>query len=81
VTRPAIVSVESVHKAYGAHTVLDDVSLDVAEGEVVCVIGPSGAGKSTLIRCMNGLELHDHGRIVVDGTPVAPGQALATVRA
>ena len=80
-TRPAIVSVESVHKAYGAHTVLDDVSLDVAEGEVVCVIGPSGAGKSTLIRCMNGLELHDHGRIVVDGTPVAPGQALATVRA
>jgi polar amino acid transport system ATP-binding protein len=65
-----MISVRDVGKAYGAHRVLDRVSLDVAKGEVVCVIGPSGSGKSTLLRCINGLERYDEGAIAIDGAPV-----------
>jgi len=64
---PAIV-LEHVDKFFGTFQALKDVSLEVAEREVVVVIGPSGSGKSTLIRCINRLEEHDAGRIVVHGT-------------
>ncbi len=62
-----VVTVEHLHKHFGSLHVLDDVSLEVARGEVVVIIGPSGGGKSTLLRCVNGLELPESGRIVVDG--------------
>ena len=65
-----MISVRGVGKSYGAHRVLDRVSLEVAKGEVVCVIGPSGSGKSTLLRCINGLEHYDEGAIAIDGAPV-----------
>jgi polar amino acid transport system ATP-binding protein len=65
-----MISVCDVGKAYGSHRVLDHVSLEVAKGEVVCVIGPSGSGKSTLLRCINGLERYDEGAIAIDGAPV-----------
>ena len=65
-----MISVRKVAKAYGGHRVLDGVSLEVAKGEVVCVIGPSGSGKSTLLRCVNGLEHYDEGEIAIDGVPV-----------
>jgi polar amino acid transport system ATP-binding protein len=65
-----MISVRDVGKMYGTHRVLDRVSLEVAKGEVVCVIGPSGSGKSTLLRCINGLEHYDEGAIVIDGAPV-----------
>jgi general L-amino acid transport system ATP-binding protein len=58
---------DKVNKWYGAMHVLRDVSLTVAEGERVVVCGPSGSGKSTMIRCINRLEQHQEGRIVVDG--------------
>jgi len=61
------VTLEHVHKHFGPVHVLDDVNLEVARGEVVVIIGPSGGGKSTLLRCVNGLELPDSGRIIVDG--------------
>jgi len=64
--QPAIV-LEHVDKWFGTFQALKDVSLEVAEREVVVVIGPSGSGKSTLIRCINRLEEHDAGRIVVHG--------------
>ena len=77
-----IVSVRRVSKRFGAFTALNEVSLDVAAGEVVCVIGPSGSGKSTLIRCINLLETYDPpGEIVVDGIRVQRGPELASVRA
>jgi polar amino acid transport system ATP-binding protein len=65
-----MISVRKVGKSYGAHRVLDDVSLEVDKGEVVCIIGPSGSGKSTLLRCINGLEHYDEGAIAIDGTAV-----------
>jgi len=65
-----MISVRNVGKAYGAHRVLDGVNLEVAKGEVVCIIGPSGSGKSTLLRCINGLEHYDQGSIAIDGESV-----------
>jgi polar amino acid transport system ATP-binding protein len=63
-----IISMRNVSKFFGEFQALKNVSLDVALGERVVVCGPSGSGKSTLIRCINRLELHEVGEIVVDGT-------------
>ena len=76
-----IITLDRVNKWYGAHHVLRDVSLAVAEGERVVVCGPSGSGKSTMIRCINRLETHEQGRIVVDGVELSDNpRALAQVR-
>ena len=68
IANPPLLSVERVNKWYGAMHVLRNVSLDVAAHERLVVCGPSGSGKSTLLRCLNGLESHQSGRIVIDGT-------------
>jgi general L-amino acid transport system ATP-binding protein len=62
---------EGVEKWFGRFQALKGIDLTVAAQEVVVVIGPSGSGKSTLIRCVNHLESHDRGRIVVDGTELS----------
>ena len=62
-----IIEMEGVNKWFGDFHVLRDIHLSVNKGEVVVVIGPSGSGKSTLIRCINRLEEHQQGRIIVDG--------------
>ncbi len=78
--QPAIV-LDKVNKWYGAMHVLRDVSLTVGERERVVVCGPSGSGKSTMIRCINRLETHQQGRIVVDGTELTDDtRALDTIR-
>jgi general L-amino acid transport system ATP-binding protein len=64
---PAIV-LDKVNKWYGAVHVLRDVSITVAQKERIVICGPSGSGKSTTIRCINRLESHQKGRIIVDGT-------------
>ncbi|MEQ1518762.1 MAG: amino acid ABC transporter ATP-binding protein [Usitatibacteraceae bacterium] len=64
---PSIV-LSQVNKWYGEFHVLRNVNLTVAEGERIVICGPSGSGKSTLIRCINRLEEHQSGRIVVEGT-------------
>ncbi|MEM5467214.1 amino acid ABC transporter ATP-binding protein [Celeribacter marinus] len=63
-----IISIQNVSKFFGDFQALKNVSLDVALGERVVVCGPSGSGKSTLIRCINRLEAHEAGEILVDGT-------------
>ena len=63
---PAI-SIQSLSKSFGTNEVLKDISLDVATGEVVCVIGPTGSGKSTLLRCVNLLETPTSGTVNVGG--------------
>ena len=60
------VEIRSVRKSFGDKLVLDDVSLQVGEHEVVCLIGASGSGKSTLLRCINLLEFIDDGQILLD---------------
>lgn len=65
-----MISIRNIRKSFGSNLVLDDISLDVSQGEVVCVIGASGSGKSTLLRCVNGLETYDAGDITVDGQRV-----------
>jgi polar amino acid transport system ATP-binding protein len=75
----SIIEIESLHKRFGAVTVLDGIDLEVGEGEVVAIIGRSGSGKSTLLRCINGLETIDGGRIAAAGVTVQPS-SLREVR-
>jgi len=63
----AFIEVSAVDKYFGDFQALSDININVGKQEVVVVIGPSGSGKSTLIRCINRLEKHDRGTIVVDG--------------
>ena len=61
------VQMQGVHKWFGDFNVLRDINLTVAKRERIVICGPSGSGKSTMIRCINRLEEHEQGRIVVDG--------------
>ncbi len=65
---PPIIEFAGVNKWFGEFHVLCDINLRVAKGERIVICGPSGSGKSTLIRCVNRLEEHQEGRLVVDGT-------------
>ena len=64
------IHVENLRKNFGNLEVLKDISLDVHEGEVVCIIGPSGSGKSTFLRCLNHLEEPTSGKIIVNDTDI-----------
>jgi general L-amino acid transport system ATP-binding protein len=65
------VEMAGVHKWYGDFHVLRDINLRVTKGERIVICGPSGSGKSTMIRCINRLEEHQQGRVVVDGVELA----------
>jgi polar amino acid transport system ATP-binding protein len=67
----SLVELHNVVKRFGANTVLDRVSLTVKAGEIIAIIGRSGSGKSTMLRCINGLEPIQEGRIVFDGETVS----------
>jgi general L-amino acid transport system ATP-binding protein len=66
-----MINITAMHKWFGAFHVLKDINLEVAERERIVICGPSGSGKSTLIRCINRLEAHQRGTIVVDGTALS----------
>ena len=65
-----LIAIKDVHKSFGELEVLKGISLDVMQGEVICIIGPSGSGKSTLIRCINALNTINSGSIKVEGQEV-----------
>ena len=69
-----VVSIRGLRKSYGSFEAVGGIDLEIARGEVVCVIGPSGSGKSTLIRCINGLERFDKGSLTVDGIHLEDGR-------
>lgn len=66
----AIISMKEVNKWYGKFHVLRNINLEVTAGERIVICGPSGSGKSTLIRCINRLEEHQQGHIIVEGTEI-----------
>lgn len=65
------ISVKNLKKNFGKLEVLKDISIEMREGEVVCMIGPSGSGKSTFLRCLNRLEKITSGEVIVDGHPIS----------
>jgi putative lysine transport system ATP-binding protein len=65
-----MIDIQHLNKSFGSQNVLNDISLSVNEGEVVCLIGASGSGKSTLLRCVNLLETPNSGNIIVDGVDI-----------
>ena len=62
-----IITIKEMHKWYGDFHVLADINLEVKKGERIVICGPSGSGKSTMIRCINRLEEHQRGKIIVNG--------------
>jgi glutamine transport system ATP-binding protein len=70
-----MIRVENLQKSYGNLQVLKDISCEVKEREVVCVIGPSGSGKSTFLRCLNLLEKVNSGRVTIDGREITAQDA------
>jgi polar amino acid transport system ATP-binding protein len=72
-----VVKLEGIHKRFGDLEVLKGVNLDVAKGEVVCILGPSGSGKSTLLRCVNLLEPPEKGEIFLEGQDICKGPGSA----
>jgi len=68
-----MVRLEGIHKRFGALEVLRGIDLEVARGEVVCILGPSGSGKSTLLRCVNLLEPPEQGEIFIEGHDICKG--------
>lgn len=65
-----VLQMNGISKSFGANLVLRDVSLEVAKGEIVCLVGPSGGGKSTLLRCANWIEVPDAGHVMLSGRRV-----------
>ena len=62
-----LLRLQGIHKSFGANQVLSGIDLDIAAGQVVCLIGASGSGKTTLLRCVNHLEIPTAGRVILDG--------------
>jgi NitT/TauT family transport system ATP-binding protein len=80
----SILQVSQLSKAYGtdgaAVTAVGDITLDVAQGELLCIVGPSGCGKTTLLRCISGLLAPTSGTVLLSGSPVVqPPRAMAVV--
>ena len=71
---------EGIHKRFGDLEVLRGIDLEVARGEVVCVLGPSGSGKSTLLRCINVLEPPEEGEIFLEGHDICRGPSAPPAR-
>ena len=67
----ALLEIKNIKKSFDENLILNDVSLNVEQGEVIVILGPSGCGKSTLLRCINGLETIENGEILLDGEVIS----------
>lgn len=75
-----VISANNLKKRYGQLEVLKDISVNITEGEVLCVIGPSGSGKSTFLRCLNGLEEIQAGNITILGEELVNNKNINKLR-
>ena len=75
-----VINASNLKKRYGELEVLKDISVNVIEGEVLCIIGPSGSGKSTLLRCLNGLEEIQSGSITILGEELVKNKNINKLR-
>jgi polar amino acid transport system ATP-binding protein len=66
-SKPLMVDARAVRKSFGSNEVLKGITLQVEQGQVLCLLGPSGSGKSTFLRCINHLETINGGRLYVEG--------------
>jgi polar amino acid transport system ATP-binding protein len=73
-----MVHLRSIHKRFGKLEVLKGVDIDIAKGEVICVLGPSGSGKSTLLRCVNLLAPPEEGEVFLEGRDICKGPGSGT---
>jgi polar amino acid transport system ATP-binding protein len=73
-----MLSLKGIHKRFGDLAVLKGVDIDIAKGEVICILGPSGSGKSTLLRCVNLLAPPEEGEIFVEGNDICKGPGSGT---
>ena len=81
VNQEVLLTAEHLHKEFDGTVILKDMNLSVKRGEVIVIIGPSGCGKSTFLRCLNGLETIQGGRITLDGETVeSGGKGIARLR-
>lgn len=69
-----ILQITNLKKSYGTREVLKGIDLELHKGEVLCLLGPSGCGKSSLLRCINGLETFEYGKIYLESNLIASGQ-------
>lgn len=67
-----MLEVKNLKKSFDGRPILDDISFNVKDGEILTIVGPSGAGKTTLLRCITGLESADSGDFLIDGKPFNP---------
>jgi polar amino acid transport system ATP-binding protein len=74
----SMLSLKGIQKRFGDLAVLKGVDIDIAKGEVICILGPSGSGKSTLLRCVNLLEPPEEGEIFVEGNDICKGPGSGT---
>ncbi len=65
-----MIKLKSITKRFNQFVAVDNVSLEIKKGEIVCLIGPSGSGKSTVLRCINGLEVPEEGQVLINDTPL-----------
>lgn len=70
------IRVENIQKRFNQFIALDGVSLEIKQGELVCLLGPSGCGKTTLLRCIAGLETQDHGSIFNYDNNISCGRTI-----
>ncbi len=68
--KPPLIELKGIEKHFGSLAAVNNVSMAMEQGDIICLIGPSGSGKSTLIRCINGLEVPDAGQVFINGNPV-----------
>jgi ABC-type polar amino acid transport system ATPase subunit len=78
--RGPIIQVQGLHKWFGPLHVLRGIDMTISAGETICIVGPSGSGKSTLLRCLNFLEEHEAGLILLDGEPIGFSEPQAGQR-